>query len=307
MTTLHYHHLRRYPAVFLRMTGLRVAEFDTLAKDLLPQFEVAERRRLARATRQRAVGAGEKPHLDSRDQLLLTVIWLRQYPTHDVLGFFFGVSQPTVGRYMQRMLPILEQAGRDSMRGQDPGRKRRRSLAALLEDVPDLARVVDSFEQRVQRPKVAAERDAWYSGKKRLHTVKSQIVVESESGWIRDIAASVKGRVSDIKLLDQSGVLAHLPARTGLMGDAAYQGIAKLHPLGRSPYKKPIRGELSAEQVAYNHAFSQRRIIVETVINRLRCYQSLTQMDRQHRQGHTARVCAVAGLVNRQLRHRMAA
>lgn len=307
MTTLEYNHLRRYAPVFLTMTGLRIGEFDALAKEVLPQFEGAEGQRLARATRQRAVGGGEKPHLDSRDQLLLTVVWLRQYPTHDVLGFLFGVSQPTVGRYIERMLPILEPAGRDTLQGHDPGRKRRRSLAALLDDVPDLARVVDSFEQRVQRPKAVADRDGWYSGKKRMHTVKSQIVVESESGWIRDVAASVKGRVSDIKLIEVSGVLARLPALTGMMGDAAYQGIAKLHPLGCSPYKKPIRGELTEVQIAYNHAFSQRRIIVETIINRLRRYQSLTQMDRQHRLGHTARVCAVAGLVNRQLRHRLAA
>jgi hypothetical protein len=33
----------------------------------------------------------------------------------------------------------------------------------------------------------------------------------------------------------------------------------------------------------------------------------LTQTDRQHRQHHTARVGAVAGLVNRQLAHRMPA
>ena len=304
---LQYDHLKGYAPVFLSMTGLRVGEFNALVKDVLPEFEAAESQRLARATRQRAVGGGEKPHLNSRNQLLLTVVWLRQYPTHDVLGYFFGISQPTVGRYIERMLPILEQAGRDSMRGHDPGRKRRRSLAALLHDVPDLARVVDSFEQRVQRPKPVADRDGWYSGKKRMHTVKSQVVVESENGWITDVAESVKGRVSDIKLVEQSGVLDQLPEDTGMMGDAAYQGIAKLHPLGCSPRKKPIRGELTEEQVLYNHAFSQRRIIVETVINRIRRYQSLTQMDRQHRRGHTARVCAVAGLVNRQLHHRMAA
>ena len=90
------------------MTGLRVGEFNALAKDVLPQFEVAEGRRLARPTRQRAVGGGEKAHLNNRDQLLLTVVWLRQYPTHDVLGYFFGVSQPTVGRYIERILPLLE-------------------------------------------------------------------------------------------------------------------------------------------------------------------------------------------------------
>ncbi len=118
--------------------------------------------------------------------------------------------------------------------------------------------------------------------------------------------------MSDIKLVEQSGVLSQLPDLTGMMGDAAYQGIAKLHPLGCSPRKKkPICGELTEEQIAYNHAFSQRRIIVETIINRLRRYQCLTQMDRQRRRHHTARVwpwpawsianCAIVWPHNRSL------
>ena len=98
--------------------------------------------------------------------------------------------------------------------------------------------------------------------------------------WIRDGADSVKGRVSDIKLIEVSGVLDQWPDLTGMMGDAAYQGLSKLHPLGCSPYKKPIHGDLTEEMIAYNHAFSQRRIIVETIINRLRRYQSLTPMGR---------------------------
>ncbi len=305
--TLHFDQVKRYAPVFLSMTGLRISEFDTLAHEVLPQFEAAESQRLDRPTRQRAVDGGDKLHLNSRDQLLLTVVWLRQYPTHTMLGFFFGGSQPTVGRYLERMLPILAQAGRDRMAGHDPGRKRWRTLAALLTDVPDLARVVDSFEQRVQRSKVVAERDRWYSGKKRQHTIKRHLVVESERGWITDIADSVRGAVSDIKLVEQSGGLSRLPPLTGILGNAAYQGIAKLHPLGCSPRKKPRGAKLTATQIAYNQAFSQRRIIVEMSINRLRRYQCLTQMDRQHRQDHTARVCAVAGLVNRQLRHHLAA
>jgi hypothetical protein len=50
---------------------------------------------------------------------------------------------------------------------------------------------------------------------------------------------------------------------------------------------------------------SRRRVLVENTIGRLRCYQCLTQMDRHHRKGHTPRVAAVAGLVNRQIEHRL--
>lgn len=59
--------------------------------------------------------------------------------------------------------------------------------------------------------------------------------------------------------------------------------------------------------IDYNRAFARRGITVEHTIGRLRRYQALTQMDRQHRLQHTARVMAIAGLVNRQLRSRLAA
>jgi hypothetical protein len=304
---MRYKTLTHYPAIFLKMTGLHVEEFDQLLKDVQPRFEAAEIERLTRRERQRGLGGGRESELGQRDQILLTVVWLRQYPTHDVLGYLFGISQPTTGRYIRRVLPLLEQAGKDTMRMPDPGRKRRRSLDELLHDTPELAVVLDSFEQKVQRPKQASERDAWYSHKKRSHTYKSQLAVDEDSGRIVHVSASVTGRTHDLMLLKQSGLLAALPAGVGGIGDLGYQGIRDLHPLCACPRKKPWgkHKPRPPEDIAYNRAFSQRRIIVENTINRLRRYQSLTQADRQHRQHHSMRVMAVAGLVNRQLAHRL--
>jgi Helix-turn-helix of DDE superfamily endonuclease len=164
---MRYRHFNSYSNVFLKMTGLRVAEFDTLVRDLMPIVIQSEIQRLRRADRQRAIGGGRSSELDERDQLLLTVVWLRVYPTHEGLGYLFGISDSTVSRIIQRGLPLLEQAGRDTMRMPDPGRKRRRSWEELLSDTPELAVVIDSFEQKIQRPKDPKERDEFYSGKKR--------------------------------------------------------------------------------------------------------------------------------------------
>jgi hypothetical protein len=291
------------------MTGLHVAEFNELVRDVRPAFMEAEQTRLQRPNRQREIGGGRDSELDARNQILLTVIWLRIYPTHEVLGYLFGVSDSTVSRVIQRLLPLLEQAGRDTMRLPDPGRKRRRSLPDLLHDTPDLAVVIDSFEQKVQRPKVREERDSWYSHKKRSHTTKSQIAVDEETGRIVDVSASVTGRTHDLTLLKQSGLLERLPEGVGGLGDLGYQGIRDLHPLTACPRKKPWgkHNPRPPEDVVYNQAFSQRRIVVENSINRLRRYQALSQTDRQHRRQHQSRVCAVAGLVNRQFVHRMPA
>lgn len=306
---MRYEYLTQYPNVFLKMTGLHIAEFKQLLRDVLPAFEVAETERLARPQRKREVGGGRTAELDGRNQVLLTVVWLRMYPTHEVLGYLFGVSDSTVSRVIERILPLLEAAGRDTMRLPDPGRKRRRSLDDLLRDTPELAVVVDTFEQKVQRPKAQDERDSWYSHKKRSHTYKTQLAVDENNGRIVDVAASVKGRIHDLKVLQQSGLLARLPDGVGCIGDLGYQGIRALHPLGACPRKKPWgkHKPRPPEDVPYNRAFSQRRIIVENTINRLRRYQSLSQTDRQHRCQHSARVLAVVGLVNRQFHHRMPA
>ena len=240
-----------------------------------------------------------------RDQILLTVVWLRQYPIQEVLGYLFGVSDSTVSRVIQRVLPRLEQAGRDTMRLPDPGKKRRRTLDALLAALPEVVVIIDSFEQRVQRPENRQAADDFYSGKKKQHTLKSQVAVDEE-GRIIDVAASVRGPTADITLLEQSRLLERLPPGVGGMGDLGYVGIDKLHPtgLGAAPRKKPRGQPRPAADIAYNTAFSRRRIVVEHSIGRLRRFQSLSQTDRHQRRGHTARVRAVAGLVNRSLDRR---
>ena len=298
---LRYAHLSRHPAVFHAMTGLTVATFDDLVTDLLPACGSAKQQRLTRPNRRRAIGGGRHDDLCWINQILLTVIWLRTYPTNEVLAYLIGVSDSTISRVIARILPLLESAGKDTMRLPDPGRKRRRQLDALLQDTPELAVVLDTFEQRVQRCKDRDAADAHYSGKKKQHTLKSQVAVDEQTGQIVDVADSVPGPTADITVLEQSGLLSRLPQGVGGIGDLAYVGIDKLHPkgLGASPRRKPRGKDRPPEDIAYNRAFSRRRIIVEHSIGRLRRYQALSQTDRHHRQNHSARVRAVAGLVNR--------
>jgi hypothetical protein len=306
---LHYARLQRFPTVFKSLTGLRVPQFDDLVADVLPRYHAAERQRLNRPSRQRAIGAGHPFELDPRNQILLTVIWLRVYPIHEVLAYLFGISDTTVSRIIARVLPLLEASGRDTMRLPDPGRKRRRQLDALLADTPDLAVVIDTFEQPVQRHKDRKQADTHYSGKKKRHTLKSQVAVDEETGDVADVAESAPGPTADIKLLEESQLLERLPVGVGGLGDLAYVGIDKLHPagLGATPRRKPRGKDRPPEDVCYNRAFARRRIVVEHTIGRMRRYQAITQQDREHRRNHTARVRAVGGLVNRQRRARCAA
>jgi hypothetical protein len=172
---LRYPHLSAASAVFRSMTGLTVDAFDALLDDLRPRLAEAERARLSRPDRQQAIGGGHPFELSPCDQLLLTIIWLRQYPTRDVLAHLFSVSKPTTTRLLAHLIPLLEAAGRDTMRMPDPGRGRRKPLDVLLCETPELTVIVDTLEQRVQRPQRAREGDAHDSGNKKQHTLEVQV------------------------------------------------------------------------------------------------------------------------------------
>jgi hypothetical protein len=294
--------LRKHPTVFRHLTGLAVAVFDELAAEVVPAVEAAHHEALDRPDRRRAVGGGDTFDLSVADQVLLTVVWLRQYPTNEALGFLFGVSDSTASRARTRCLPALERSGRATMRMPDPGASRRKRLPALLADTPGLAVVVDSFEQRTLRPK--RRQRAYYSGKKKAHTLKGQVAVDEATGRFADVSDSVPGRWADIKLLKKSRLMSRLPEGVGGLGDLGYVGIRDLHPSAACPRRKPRGKPRPPEDVRYNRAFSRRRIVVEHALARLRRFRAVADVNRHRRKGHAARVRAVAGLVNRMLDHR---
>jgi DDE superfamily endonuclease/Helix-turn-helix of DDE superfamily endonuclease len=293
--------LAKRPSVFRAMTGLTVEAFDGMLPGLLAAFDSHRRRRLDRPGRRRAFGGGDSFDLAPADQFLLTVVWLRHYPTQECLGCLFGVSDSTALRAVRRCLPALEAQGKGSMRLPDPGRGKRRDLPALLRGTPELAVIVDTFEQRTHRPR--RKQRAYYSGKKKAHTLKGQVAVD-EDGRFVDVGPSRPGRWADIKVLRRSGLAGRLArAGVGVLGDLAYVGVDGLVSglRGATPRRKPRGKERPPEDRRYNRAFSRRRVVVEHPLARLRRYQALSAVNRHGRKGHEARVRAVAGLVNRML------
>jgi len=292
--------LSRHPQVFRAVTGLTAAEFDAYLPAARRAVADAEQRRRERPDRQRDVGAGHPYGLtDPADRILCTVVWLRLYPSLAVLGYFFGISESAARRTVAHTLPGLEQAGLDSMRLPTADRPRNgKSLPRLLRETPDVAVVIDSFEQAVQRPRRRQKR--YYSGKKKRHTQKIQVAVDEDSGRICHTTEAVPGPTADLKLLKRSKLLSRLGRGVGAFGDAAYRGMDRILKRVRTavPRRKPRGKERPPADRRFNRALSRRRIVVEHSIGKLRRYQAVTAVDRHHRRGAGARVRAIAGLVN---------
>lgn len=297
-----YERLSKKAVAFKSMTGLTVQEFDLLHHDLIAANEAAETRRLSRPDRQRAIGAGRKYALFFRDRLLMTVIHLRLYPSSEALGFLFSVDKSTVSRNVRRIIPLLEGLGRATLGWPRRGARRPASLEEIMSQCPDLLAIVDATEQRIERPQDQATQKAHYSGKKKAHTRKTQIVV-NEQGYIRHVSDSVPGAKHDRKLLQETDVYDQLPSHVPMMGDNGYQGAQKDRSdiLVELPNKGSRWHALTAEEKAYNRVFSQIRIIVEHALARLKVFRILSDRYRHGLETYHATFVAVAGLVNRHL------
>ena len=74
-----------------------------------------------------------------------------------------------------------------------------------------------------------------------------------------------------------------------------------------TPRRKPRKRPRPEADVRYNRAVARRRVRVEHTIGRMRWYRAISDRDRHHRRFHPVRERAIAGLVNRQIDHRLAA
>ena len=66
----------------------------------------------------------------------------------------------------------------------------------------------------------------------------------------------------------------------------------------RDPYKKPERGELDAEQKAYNRRLSSFRVGIEHRIGRSKRFRIVSERYRNPRHTHHTKTCIVARIVN---------
>jgi hypothetical protein len=305
---LRYDALCHHPDAFLSLTGLTRAEFDRLAAE----FEATERdaRGAATATRRdrqplrNAPGAGHPYHNDARSRLLMALVWLRTYPTYEVLGLFFGLHKRNAQLNVRAALEVLD--GLDDFPFDRPGRDREklRSAAAVMAAFPQVRVIIDAKEQRINRPEGFEAQKPYYSGKKKAHTLKTQVAVDPR-GRIETISDSVPGGANhDLTLLRASGVLERLAEGEGVMLDKGYVGVKASYPEVPIiiPFKASRGHPLTEGQKEANRVVARHRIVVEHTMAQLNRFTVLRQVFRgQRRERHGGVVRAVAKLVNRRL------
>jgi hypothetical protein len=123
-----------YGKKFRRYTGL----YRHLFEEMVGCVQAAQLRERKHPTK------GVEPALSVEDQVLITVMYWREYRSQGHLAVDFGVHQSTVSRTIREIEAILIQSRRFSL----PGRKSLRSSDGTYEVV-----VVDVTETPTERPK----------------------------------------------------------------------------------------------------------------------------------------------------------
>lgn len=256
--------------------------------------------RANRPDRKRAAGGGSKP-LPVIFQLLTALLYLRQHPTMQALGEWIGCSESTVFNYIHAMFPIiraelpaslLEGWERENQNMSQDELERR--LAGVTED----PLIVDAWEQQRLRPMDDEKQKACYSGKKKQHTRKNQVIVTQKGTDIVDVRFGEKGNRHDSKIFEENQ--SRLPESTKYEGDKAYQGQDRV----TTPFKIPPKGELTDEQKEFNQELGARRVFVEHVIRIIRVFRIAGERFRMADGMYDLAMGCVCGLVRtRQVRY----
>lgn len=296
----HYARLFQKRIQFLALTGYTREEFQAL----LPAFHTCFLRRMEHYTlrgekrRKRSyVDYSNSPLPTMEDKLVFILMYLRKATTQDIFGEVFEMSQPVANKWIHILHPCLNQALADL--GEKPARN-----VAELHLAPEKGQIFfqDGTERPIQRPKNQEIQGFFYSGKKKRHCIKNNVLVNQQAKILL-LTPTCEGKKHDKKIADETNLV--LPEESSLYQDTGFQGFALSGVTIIQPTKKPRGKELTAEQKESNRQISCVRIRVEHAIGGVKRYRIVKDQARARKDNFQDRVMETCcGLHNFRLNFR---
>ena len=276
------------PSRLRALCGLSPQALTALFAAAVPELLRQRAVRQQRPGRQRAAGGGRRRTLSPEREILLTLIYLRHNVAHEVVGALFGVSADTSENTFHEVVRGLREVCPAPR--WDAEKHWQKGAASWQPEEPDRV-LIDSFETPVPRPSTEPQQRQRYSGKKKRHTLKTQVVTDG-AGELLEIDPGHRGPLADKRLYEQSGAGERYEA-VPKQADLGYQGCVAVEV----PHKKPKGGTLMSEQRAENRTKAARRVRVEHAIRRLKGFKIVRQDYRLATGLFPCIAAVVAGLV----------
>jgi hypothetical protein len=258
---------------FKRLFGVQRETFDQMST-------------LMREAAQNKGKGGVKAKLSLENQVLVTLQYWREYRTYFHISKDWEVSESTVCRVVKKVENVLIKSDKFHLAGKK---------VLWSENAPTIV-AVDVTEAKVERPQ--RRQKGFYSGKKKHHALKAQLVVDLTNLRILCTAYG-HGKEHDFHLFKASKV--YLSKQTKVLADKGYQGLQKLHPNSQVPIKKPKGGSLSADDKRFNRLLARQRIVIEHVNRRLKVFKILSERYRNRRRRFGLRCNLIAAIYNFEL------
>lgn len=223
-------------------------------------------------------------------KVLMTLLYLRHNVSHEVVAAIFGFSADSSENAFHEVVPLL----RDMFPSEkwESEKKWRRGEPTWSPDKVDKV-IIDSFETPISRPSINERQKRVYSGKKKRHTLKTQVVTD-QAGEILCLGAPHPGPKADIKIYEEEPLPEPIADKSRI-GDKAY--ASRDHPEIITPHKKPKGGELSEKQKGENKEISKERVYVEHAIRRIKGWRIMRDEYRLATGLFAAVSSAVVGLI----------
>ena len=271
---LRYEHLKNKPKAFLAFTGFTVEEFQILLTTFTTVWErYVQQHSLPPELRQRGYGAGRKARLGTcQEKLLFILVYLKTYPIQEVLAFHFDMSQGQACQWIHVLSEVLQWTLGElgHLPERDPQKVKELLETYMDESSEHKAETelesfgIDGTERRRQRPRDQEKQKRFYSGKKKTHTVKNNLIVTLGKRRVEYLSGTWEGKKHDKKICDEEGH--EFPEGSTLYKDTGFQGYEPAGVDTRQPKKKPRGRELTLEEKEQNSLISSMRIVVEHVI-----------------------------------------
>ncbi len=211
----------------------------------------------------------------------MLLVYYRLYITYTLAGFLFDLDQSNICRDIQKIDSLVRQCLPIPQKIYNIT-KRLRTSEEVEQYFLGFMALIDCTEQQIPRPTVdKVGRKIFYSGKKKRHPIKNQLMMVNNRGYILHKANHhKKGRKHDYDVYKNNHPLT--PTQVVNVLDLGYLGVEKDFPeqLSALPYKKKRNHELSQEEKEYNKIHSKKRIVIEHTMCRLKKYRIINDVFR---------------------------
>ena len=256
---------------FSRLSGVTLSDFLEIVRKVRPLWD--------KFVDSKKVSGRNSKIKSLEDEVLLVLVYYRFYVSFKFMEMLFNLNESNIYRHIQRLEPMLVKVMNIT--------KKRDLTQSDLETI-----VIDATEIQIQRP--TRKQRKFYSGKKKKHTQKVEIMV-SQNGKIINVSKVFSGKTHDFKIRKESD---KIPIGVEVLADSGYQGIHKLHKNSTLPHKRKRTQALTHEQKSHNKKLASKRIIVEHVFAQLKKFKILGSIYRNHKRKLHLRFNIISGMHN---------